>query len=96
MLVFRKATIEDLELYYDWANDKEVRHQSYNSNKIKFESHKEWFLQNLADTACLLLIFQNYAKENIGQVRIQQVSPHDSIIGISIASEHRKKNMPKK
>lgn len=89
MLSFRKATIADIKLYFDWANDSVVREKSYNSNTIDYETHKKWFESKLKDPFCLMLVFENEQKQQIGQIRIQQDTEKEALIGISIAVEHR-------
>lgn len=89
MLSFRKATLADVKLYFDWANDPIVREQSYNSNVIDFENHKKWFETKLEDESCMLLLFQNEEKLNIGQIRVQKENEKEALIGISIAAENR-------
>lgn len=95
MLSFRKATLADTKLYFDWANDSDVREQSYNSTAIDFENHKKWFESKVEDDSCMLLIFQNEEKLNIGQIRIQKENEKEALIGISIAAEHRGKGLAK-
>lgn len=95
MLTFRKATLADTKLYFDWANDSSVREQSYNTNTIDFESHKKWFESKVEDDSCMLLIFQNEEKLNVGQIRIQKENEKEALIGISIAAEHRGKGLAK-
>jgi len=95
MLSFRKATIADKILYFDWANDPDVREQSYNSNPIDFESHGKWFESKLDDISCLMLVFQNEENLNIGQIRIQKENVNEALIGISVSVEHRGKNYAK-
>lgn len=95
MLTFQKATIADTKLYFDWANDPSVREQSYNSNTIDFENHKKWFESKVNDCSCLMLIFQNEEKLNIGQIRIQKENEEEALIGISIASDYRGKGYSK-
>jgi len=95
MLTFRKAVIDDVKLYFDWVNDLSVRAQSYNTNTIDFESHKKWFESKVEDDSCMLLLFQNEEKLNIGQIRIQKENEKEALIGISIASEHRGKGLAK-
>jgi RimJ/RimL family protein N-acetyltransferase len=95
MLTFRKATLADVKLYFDWANDTIVREQSYNSSTIDFENHKKWFETKLEDDSCMLLLFQNEEKSNIGQIRIQKENVKEALIGISIAAEHRGKGLAK-
>ena len=95
MLTFRKATLADVMLYFNWANDFSVREQSYNSNTIDFENHKKWFETKLEDDCSMLLIFQNEDKINVGQIRIQKGNECQALIGISIAVEHRGKGYAK-
>ncbi|MFH6972900.1 GNAT family N-acetyltransferase [Flavobacterium petrolei] len=95
MLTFRKATLADTKLYFDWANDSSVREQSYNTNTIDFESHKKWFESKVEDDSCMLLLFQNEEKLNVGQIRIQKENDKEALIGISIAAEHRGKGLAK-
>ena len=91
MLKFRKATIEDSRIYFDWANDTIVREHSYNSNMITWENHAKWFSAKINDTSCLMLIFQDELNNNIGQIRIQKESNRNALVGISIALEQRGK-----
>lgn len=95
MLSLRKPTIEDLEKYFVWANDPEVRGQSYNSYAIDLESHKKWFESALNNQAYFMLVFQNEMGEDIGQVRIQKQKDKEALIGISIDSNHRGKGYAK-
>ncbi len=95
MLSFRKADEQDVLLYFDWANDPTVREQSYNSNVIDFKDHKRWFDAKVVDDSCLLLVFQNQDKVNVGQIRIQKQNKTEALIGISISAEHRGKGLAK-
>lgn len=95
MLRFRKATIDDRNLYFDWANDPDVRDQSYNSNSIDFESHSKWFKSKIEDRSCLMLVFQNEENLNVGQIRIQKENVNEALIGISVSVEHRGKSYAK-
>ena len=84
MLKIRLASIKDLDIYYSWANDAEVRVQSFTSNEINFRDHEKWFRSKLNDKMCHMFIFQNEEKEYVGQVRIQEQDVTNAIIGISI------------
>jgi len=95
MLSIRKPTIDDMELYFDWANDPDVREQSYNSNPINLTNHKKWFESALKNEACFMYVFQNADKEDVGQVRIQKQNDKEALIGISIASKRRGKGYAK-
>jgi RimJ/RimL family protein N-acetyltransferase len=96
MLSVRKAEIQDIELYFDWANDTVVREQSYNSNKINLENHRKWFVSKLNDDNCNFFLFENDEKEAVGQVRIQKENLSEAIIGISIDQRYRGKGYSKK
>ncbi len=91
MLKFRKASLEDSIVYFNWANDPIVREQSYNSNLIDFTDHDKWFNSKLKDKSCVMLIFQNGENLNIGQIRIQIENNNEALIGVSISAEHRGK-----
>lgn len=95
MLSCKKANINDLQLYFTWANDLTVREQSFNSEEIVFENHKEWFESKLEDKLCLMLIFVNENNENVGQVRIEKRGENNALVGISIDSKHRGKSYAK-
>ena len=51
MLSFRKAQIDDLQLYFNWVNDPIVREQSYNSDIIDFLNHSQWFKKTINDNS---------------------------------------------
>lgn len=95
MLSCKKVNINDLQLYFTWANDLTVREQSFNSEEIVFESHKEWFESKLEDKLCIMLIFVNENNENVGQIRIEKRAENNALIGISIDSKHRGKSYAK-
>ncbi len=95
MLSLRKPTIEDMEIYFSWANDPVVREQSYNSSVIDLEIHKQWFESVIKNEEYFMCICQNAEGENVGQVRIQKNDNKESIIGISIDSNHRGKGYAK-
>jgi len=97
MLSLRKPTIEDMGIYFSWANDPVVREQSFNSSIIDLESHKKWFESTLNNDLYFMRICQNSAGEVVGQVRIQKLTDKnkEALIGISIDSNHRGKGYAK-
>lgn len=95
MLTFRLAKLEDIRIYFDWANDPEVREQSFQSKEIDFSSHEKWFKSKLSDDSFKMLIFQNERNENIGQIRIQELDFKNAVIGISIDHLFRGKGYAK-
>jgi RimJ/RimL family protein N-acetyltransferase len=91
MLSFKNPTLNDLQLYFEWANDPEVRQQSYNSETINIDNHANWFKSVLNDKLICLYIFENEKNEKVGQVRIQKINNFEAIIGVSVGSTHRGK-----
>jgi spore coat polysaccharide biosynthesis protein SpsF len=96
MLTFRKADMMDMLLYFEWANDDEVRKQSYQTDAIDLEHHKEWFNKKINDANCLMLLFENEDKLPVGQVRFQKEDEELYVIGISLAKEFRGKGLATK
>lgn len=43
----RKATIADMDLLFEWANDPLVRQNSFTTEKITYEEHQRWFWKAL-------------------------------------------------
>lgn len=43
----REATLNDCDLLFEWANDKETRLNSFNSEPILYETHCAWFENKL-------------------------------------------------
>lgn len=83
----RLATPDDLLLYLNWANDPEVRANSFNSEAIKLENHRDWFLREVQNPRTLLLVFE-YGGTPFGQTRFH--SEHDqSLLNYSIDKEFR-------
>jgi RimJ/RimL family protein N-acetyltransferase len=89
MLSFKKPTIDDLDLYFTWANDPLVREQSFNSELINIETHTIWFEKILNDNSISLFLFENQFKEKVGQVRIMKQDNSEAIIGITVDTKYR-------
>jgi RimJ/RimL family protein N-acetyltransferase len=93
---FRKASIADCDLYFEWANDPLVREQSFSTEIIQYDQHVKWFQAKIEHPDIIFLIFENAEKKNIGQVRIQKTENHIAIIGVSVSIEFRGKGMASK
>jgi len=88
-VTFRKADLSDVNLYYNWLNDPEVREKSFDSSIIKWQDHLNWFTEKISNPDYFFYLFQNKNLDYIGQVRIQNINDKDSVIGVSVCSEHR-------
>jgi len=94
MISVRLSKLEDMKLYFLWANDSVVRENAFNSGPISWEVHQQWYTDKLEDNnACLCIIEENGVP--IGQVRFD-TKGHDSEIGYSIAEEFRGKGYGQK
>ena len=84
----RKATVSDLDLYFNWTNDPDTRNNSFNLQSIDYQSHIEWFSWKINDKNTLMLVFENEDNIPVGQVRIEK-KVTENIIGISIDKNFR-------
>lgn len=85
----RKATEADIDLYFGWANDPEVRQQSFNSAPISHDTHSAWFTARLRAPGVLMLVFEDAdTGEPVGQVRFEPQMNH-VVVGLSLAKSYR-------
>jgi spore coat polysaccharide biosynthesis protein SpsF len=89
-LHFRFATQQDVDLYFNWANDEVVRKNSYNQQLVPYQNHVEWFKRKLNQPQCHFYLFLNQDNLPVGQVRIDKPE-NEVVIGISIDANHRGK-----
>lgn len=90
-LEFRKATIKDSRLLFDWSNDDLVRQNSFSSDKLIFENHNQWFTDKLKDENHLFLIAM-VGNHEVGLVRYTIHNEH-TVVGISISKQFRGKQL---
>ena len=69
-LYLRSATMADVQLLFDWANDPAVRENSFSSAQIRYEEHEKWFATILASDAARLFILMKQEMP-IGQIRLE-------------------------
>lgn len=89
MVKLRKATAEDIDLIFEWANEVDVRKNSFNSKPIPYENHKIWFEKLMSDGS----VYQYILMDNdvpVGQIRLN-IEGNEAEIGYSIAKEYRGK-----
>ena len=90
----KSTTNEYMELYWVWANDKQVRKNSINKEPIPFNIHKEWFHNKLVDNNCSLYLIL-IDKHPVGQVRFENEG-NFARIDYSIARQFRGRKLGKK
>lgn len=86
-LSLRKATLKDMDIYFHWANEKNVRQYSYNPEKISYIDHIHWFEKQLSNTQSTLLVLQ-FNNLDVGQIRFE-VKEKIAWIGFSIDEKYR-------
>ncbi len=55
-IFLRKATLEDAELLFSWANDMDVRRNAFQQQDIMWEEHAAWMHKKLGDENCHIYI----------------------------------------
>jgi UDP-2,4-diacetamido-2,4,6-trideoxy-beta-L-altropyranose hydrolase len=86
----RRATEQDAQLYFTWANDPVVRRNAIHQEPITWETHIAWFTRRLRDTDSYLYLLLSPTGEPIGQVRLEFDGPESTgIIDYSLAPAYR-------
>ena len=88
----RKPTTEDLFKTFEWANDRELRRQSYSSDPISLDEHTTWFNKKLTDPLTHMYIFV-YKDTPVAVVRFD-VSD-EVIISFSVDRDYRSRGWGK-
>ena len=83
----REASIEDVDIYFTWVNNKAVRENAIHSKEITYEEHLKWFKAKLDNDDSMLFIFEKNGTP-IGQVRFDK-SKSCFIIDYSIDEKFR-------
>lgn len=85
----RDVTREDCDLLFSWANNKETRKNSFNSEQIDYKEHVEWFNNLLlSDNRKQFLLMAG--SDPVGQVRID-IYGNCCEISYSIEASNRNK-----
>lgn len=93
-LSLRIASIDDAKLYFEWANDYEVRINSFNNLEIEWKNHFNWFKDKLNDHNSKLLVL-TLNDIPIGQLRLDKEDEF-WLIDYSIDKLHRGKGFGSK
>lgn len=84
-----RATEKDVDVLFEWVNDKETRQNAFDSHIISYEEHTAWFRKVLTDSQQLQYILMLDDKP-IGQVRLT-IDDQDAEIDYSISNKERGK-----
>jgi RimJ/RimL family protein N-acetyltransferase len=86
-LSFRRSNEEDLMIVYNWSNDQLVRENSYHSDKIKLEDHKNWFLEKISSSKVLFLI--GLVNDNPAGILRYEIKDDHAVVGVLVSKEYR-------
>ena len=84
-LRLRSATLADEGLYYAWANEFEVRQQSFNTEPIPLDQHQRWFRSRLQTSDALLRVLVDREGLPLGQIRFERVADEPARATISFS-----------
>jgi UDP-2,4-diacetamido-2,4,6-trideoxy-beta-L-altropyranose hydrolase len=54
----REATSDDVDLYFDWVNDPEVRRSALNTSLITFVNHVQWFNKQIISNDAFMFVYE--------------------------------------
>ncbi|MCA5004086.1 GNAT family N-acetyltransferase [Sphingobacterium bovistauri] len=93
---FRRASKDDVKITFEWANDVLTRRNSFSSEVISFDEHKQWWYNKMIDENANYFI----CEENgipAGLVRFDKASESPNlIIGVTLAPSHRGRGLAEK
>lgn len=69
ILRLRKVSFNDCELLFKWANDTDVRINSFSENTIEYSEHIKWLAEKLKNKNTYIFIMSD-GNIPVGQVRI--------------------------
>lgn len=84
------AAIEDMKDVFDLSNEDLVRENSFNQEKIQWESHQNWFKNKINDENCIFYVVKDTNNKLISQIRFDK-NDGEADISISIAQKFRGK-----
>ena len=90
-IFLRPATKADSRAIWIWRNDFETRANSFNTKKIPFKKHEQWFAKTLSNPFRLILIAMSPRDRPIGMVRLDFDGHNNAEISVNLAPEERGK-----
>ena len=68
-VMVREAKLEDSDQYFVWANNPDVRKNSFSHDQISKDSHAKWFSKRISASDSCLLVVADFEGNDLGQVR---------------------------
>ena len=87
-LHLRKAEWSDCKMIFKWANDPQVRADSFHSEAIPWDIHTNWFRTKLQESESRMFIVSKGAWENIGLVRCDKEGD-SAVLSVNVDKKYR-------
>jgi len=87
-LPLREVKKDDVEIYWNWANDETVRKFSLSSERITWDEHKSWFAEKIDDKNSYMFLALSPGLIPIGQIRFD-IKNNEAEIDVSIVKKKR-------
>lgn len=71
-MILRLATVDDVKVIFEWANDDDMRINSFESKSIEWEEHVIWYNNKLSSNNSIIFIAESEEHKNIGQIRFDK------------------------
>lgn len=85
----RAATAEDCRMFWEWANDPQVRAMAFHSEPIPWEGHCQWFGRRLVSPSSRLFVLEDADGKPVGQVRFDGVTEGVFEVDVSVSPGRR-------
>jgi len=72
-MILRKASLSDVELFFNLRNSRQARINSLNKKKINFKSHKVWYQNNYKKKNNFFFVI-TFKNQKAGYLRVQKIS----------------------
>lgn len=86
-LTLEFATENDIELYFDWANDTQTRAQSFTSKPILWKEHTQWFTKRIQSSEHVFYKAK-ISESDVGQIRYD-LTEYNAMINYSVDEDFR-------
>lgn len=83
----RKVTMDDINLLFEWANNADVRQNSFHNKEILYEDHVRWFHNKIKSQTTVMYIYL-YNNLPVGQIRFE-IEQDKAELNYSISKEYR-------
>lgn len=89
------ATLDDVDIYFNWANDTEVRRNSFNQSPISYDTHCKWFNENVSSASSVFYIFKTAEHVPIANIRFK-IEDEQAVLSYLIDERFRGLSLGKK